>query len=222
MSLRWSYQATFPLNPRHALICLLILTTPLAVAETTKTVVSKKASPTPPKQKSGNDGNRKITPTAQEIYRLPTTTESVTSEKIDNTINAMTAEDTIKYLPSIQVRKRYIGDTNAPVGWRTSAPLPVLAAWSMPMVFCCLHCLVTITATPVHHAGIWCHPRKLSGWCDVGPFAAAIRVIQWRSHWYKNQNAGKIWGRGDIKSTWQDYGFYARKILTTARNILLM
>jgi TonB-dependent Receptor Plug Domain. len=32
----------------------------------------------------------------------------------------MTAEDTIKYLPSIQVRKRYIGDTNAPVGWRTS------------------------------------------------------------------------------------------------------
>jgi len=59
-------------------------------------------------------------PRAKEEYRLPTTTESVSSEIIDHTINAMTSEDTIKYLPSIQVRQRYIGDTNAPVGWRTS------------------------------------------------------------------------------------------------------
>ncbi len=32
----------------------------------------------------------------------------------------MATEDAIKYMPSIQVRSRYIGDTNAPVGMRTS------------------------------------------------------------------------------------------------------
>ena len=59
-------------------------------------------------------------PRAKEEYRLPTTTESVDSKIIEHNINAMTSADAIKYMPSIQVRQRYIGDTNAPVGWRTS------------------------------------------------------------------------------------------------------
>ena len=63
---------------------------------------------------------KKVVLNAKETYKLPTTTESITSDHIENTINAMTAEDVIKYMPSIQVRRRYIGDTNAPVGWRTS------------------------------------------------------------------------------------------------------
>ena len=58
--------------------------------------------------------------TEMERYRLPQTTESITRERIDNTINLATPEDAIKYMPSIQVRSRYIGDTNAPVGMRTS------------------------------------------------------------------------------------------------------
>ena len=66
----------------------------------------------------------KVTPLARqtdkERYRLPQTTESITREKIDTTVNMMQAEDAIKYLPSVQVRNRYIGDTNAPVGTRTS------------------------------------------------------------------------------------------------------
>jgi len=60
------------------------------------------------------------TQTEKERYRLPQTTESITRERIDNTINLANPEDAIKYMPSIQVRKRYIGDTNAPVGMRTS------------------------------------------------------------------------------------------------------
>ncbi|MBN9133961.1 MAG: TonB-dependent receptor [Nitrosospira multiformis] len=60
------------------------------------------------------------TQTEKERYRLPQTTESVTRERIDNTIHLANPEDAIKYMPSIQVRKRYIGDTNAPVGMRTS------------------------------------------------------------------------------------------------------
>lgn len=58
--------------------------------------------------------------TEKERYRLPQTTESITRERMDSAINLMVTEDAIKYMPSIQVRSRYIGDTNAPVGMRTS------------------------------------------------------------------------------------------------------
>jgi iron complex outermembrane receptor protein len=56
----------------------------------------------------------------KDRYRLPQTTESITRERMNETINMTGAEDAIKYMPSIQVRQRYIGDTNAPVGTRTS------------------------------------------------------------------------------------------------------
>ncbi|MEP7073963.1 MAG: TonB-dependent receptor plug domain-containing protein, partial [Nitrosospira sp.] len=60
------------------------------------------------------------TQTEKERYKLPQTSESITRERMDNAINLMVTEDAIKYMPSIQVRSRYIGDTNAPVGMRTS------------------------------------------------------------------------------------------------------
>ncbi|MCV2370526.1 TonB-dependent receptor [Roseateles oligotrophus] len=43
---------------------------------------------------------------------IPTTTESVSAEEIARTINATDAQDALKYLPSLLVRKRYIGDYN--------------------------------------------------------------------------------------------------------------
>lgn len=43
---------------------------------------------------------------------IPTTIEGVTTEQIKNSINATDAEDALKYLPSLNVRKRYIGDFN--------------------------------------------------------------------------------------------------------------
>jgi iron complex outermembrane recepter protein len=44
--------------------------------------------------------------------QIPTTIEGVTAEQINTTINATDAEDALKYLPSLNVRKRYIGDFN--------------------------------------------------------------------------------------------------------------
>ncbi|HWP11013.1 MAG TPA: TonB-dependent receptor [Ramlibacter sp.] len=44
--------------------------------------------------------------------QIPTTTEGVTREQIEQTINATDSEDAIKYFPSLLVRKRYIGDYN--------------------------------------------------------------------------------------------------------------
>jgi iron complex outermembrane receptor protein len=44
--------------------------------------------------------------------QIPTTIEGVTREEIERTVNATDAEDALKYLPSLLVRKRYIGDYN--------------------------------------------------------------------------------------------------------------
>lgn len=54
---------------------------------------------------------------------LPATSEGVSSNQIQEGINVINTEDAIKYLPSVQVRKRYIGDTNSPVSTRTSGTL---------------------------------------------------------------------------------------------------
>jgi iron complex outermembrane receptor protein len=44
--------------------------------------------------------------------QIPTTIEGITKAEIERTINATDAEDALKYLPSLLVRKRYIGDYN--------------------------------------------------------------------------------------------------------------
>ena len=42
--------------------------------------------------------------------QIPTTTEGVTREFIERSVNATDSEDALKYFPSLLVRKRYIGD----------------------------------------------------------------------------------------------------------------
>jgi iron complex outermembrane receptor protein len=44
--------------------------------------------------------------------QIPTTIEGVSGAQIEQTINATDSEDALKYLPSLLVRKRYIGDYN--------------------------------------------------------------------------------------------------------------
>jgi len=44
--------------------------------------------------------------------QIPTTIEGVTRAQIEEQVNASDAEDALKYLPSLLVRKRYIGDYN--------------------------------------------------------------------------------------------------------------
>lgn len=55
-----------------------------------------------------------------EINNLPTTAESVTVDQIEKTINVITPEDTLKYLPNVLIRQRHIGDTQSPITTRTS------------------------------------------------------------------------------------------------------
>jgi iron complex outermembrane receptor protein len=42
--------------------------------------------------------------------QIPTTIEGITGEQVDDRINATDSEDALKYFPSLNVRKRYIGD----------------------------------------------------------------------------------------------------------------
>ena len=44
--------------------------------------------------------------------QIPTTIEGISGRQIEDTINASDSEDALKYLPSLLVRKRYIGDYN--------------------------------------------------------------------------------------------------------------
>jgi iron complex outermembrane receptor protein len=56
----------------------------------------------------------------QSIENAPSGSASTDADRIARTTNAMNVEDTIKYLPSLIVRKRHIGDTQAPLATRTS------------------------------------------------------------------------------------------------------
>ncbi|MEO5493053.1 MAG: TonB-dependent receptor [Sphingomonas sp.] len=56
----------------------------------------------------------------QTIENPPNARASIDADTIARTTNAMNVEDTVKYLPSLIVRKRHIGDTQAPLATRTS------------------------------------------------------------------------------------------------------
>ncbi len=63
------------------------------------------------------------------IEQAPNTRASVTAGQIQTTINALNVEDALKYLPSLVIRKRHIGDTQSPLATRTSA-VNMPSAWS--------------------------------------------------------------------------------------------
>jgi iron complex outermembrane receptor protein len=79
-----------------------------------------------PDEDEDQDGTRKpvIVVTGQRdrptIENAPGTSATIDAERIDATTNAVNVEDTLKYLPSLVVRKRHIGDTQAPIATRTS------------------------------------------------------------------------------------------------------
>lgn len=55
-----------------------------------------------------------------DIANAPNSRASVTADTIQTRVNAVSVEDTLKYLPSLIVRKRHVGDNFAPIATRTS------------------------------------------------------------------------------------------------------
>lgn len=62
-------------------------------------------------------------PIDSRIINHPAAVETYTKQQIQDTINATTSQQTLKYLPSFQVRERYIGDRNGPIATRTTGTL---------------------------------------------------------------------------------------------------
>jgi len=60
---------------------------------------------------------------------VPSTTETFSKQQIEDSVNAMTSAEVLKYLPSVAVRERYIGDRNGILSTRTTGT--VAAAQSM-------------------------------------------------------------------------------------------
>ncbi|WP_051948696.1 TonB-dependent receptor [Methylosinus sp. PW1] len=54
---------------------------------------------------------------------IPAVVESVTRADIDRTVNVMTTAETMKYLPSVLVRERFIGDRNGILQTRVNTPI---------------------------------------------------------------------------------------------------
>lgn len=72
----------------------------------------------------GEEGPSDIVVTAakqeQTIVNAPNTSAVIDAETIRTRVNAVSVEDTIKYLPGLIVRKRHVGDNFAPIATRTS------------------------------------------------------------------------------------------------------
>ncbi|HET7576729.1 MAG TPA: TonB-dependent receptor [Sphingomicrobium sp.] len=61
-----------------------------------------------------------ITGTREAAEMTPNSKESVDAARLRTTTNLRNTEDSLRYLPSLFVRKRHIGDTQAPLATRTS------------------------------------------------------------------------------------------------------
>ena len=57
--------------------------------------------------------------TLKEKYQLPQISESVTAERLRETVNVVDTEDALKYFPSLFLRKRNYGDNQAVLATRT-------------------------------------------------------------------------------------------------------
>ncbi len=62
-----------------------------------------------------------VTGNQQAVQQQPATTETRSAEEISATTSVTNAEDALRYFPNIVVRKRHIGDTQAPIPTRPQA-----------------------------------------------------------------------------------------------------
>ncbi|MEO5937854.1 MAG: TonB-dependent receptor [Sphingomonas sp.] len=97
-----------------------LLRASLAMLASTPTLPAWAADGPPPTDVVSDDILVTAQRQKQTIENAPNTSASTDADTIARTTNAMNVEDTIKYLPSLIVRKRHIGDTQAPLATRTS------------------------------------------------------------------------------------------------------
>jgi iron complex outermembrane receptor protein len=91
-----------------------------AAARRKKPVPAASVNP-PASQGDGSVVNASLgTPPIKEKYQLPQTSASITAQEIQQKINIVDTEDAVKYMPSLFLRKRNYGDTQAVLATRTT------------------------------------------------------------------------------------------------------
>jgi iron complex outermembrane receptor protein len=78
------------------------------------------ASVVPARLLAAGEDEPPIVVTGARTAPAPSTEEGVDAARLRATTNVVNVEDSLRYLPSLFVRKRHIGDTQAPVATRTS------------------------------------------------------------------------------------------------------
>lgn len=87
------------------------------------------------------------------ISKHPATVETFDKKQIEENINVATPAQTLKYLPSIQVRERFIGDRNGIMLRVRLVLYPVHKACFTQMVYYSL--TYSVTRSHSHHVGAW-------------------------------------------------------------------
>ena len=93
---------------------------------------------------SADDGVQKLSPlvvneapSIADKYQLPQVTESISATRLEETVNAVDTEDAVKYFPSVFLRKRNYGDTQAVMATRiwgvSSSARSLIFADGMPL-----------------------------------------------------------------------------------------
>lgn len=98
---------------------LALLTAAPALAAPVAPASIPDASPDAPDGKTPTS-RETVTITGAVLSDAPASVATVTGEEIAVTTHVMNAEDALRYLPNILVRKRHVGDTQAPITTRTS------------------------------------------------------------------------------------------------------
>jgi iron complex outermembrane receptor protein len=82
------------------------------------------ATPTPGPALADRYAEPKPAPFSRGVpANIPAVVETRTRQEIEKTTNVLTSAEVFKYLPSVMIRERYIGDNNAIVTLRTNGPI---------------------------------------------------------------------------------------------------
>ena len=144
-----------------------------------------------------------------QIDPLPQTIETLQADEIARTVNAVTAEDALKYLPDVLIRQRHVGDTQDPITTRTSG----VGSSARSLVYAdgvLLSALIGNNNSTASPRWGMVAPDEIQK-VDVlyGPFAAAFpgnsigEVVQ-----ITTRMPTKLEGSATVEGAWQDFSKY--------------
>ena len=189
------------MTPRHARAMAFVLITTTAF-----TAVAARAQ----EGLASDKATEVVVKTHRASPNVPTTTEGVTAEALGKSVNVVTPEDTLRYVPNVLIRQRHFGDTQSPITTRTSG----VGGSARSLIFVdgiLVSALIGNNNTPASPKWGLITPDAIAR-VDVlyGPFSAAYSgnsmgsVIE-----FQTRMPTKLEGSLDVQGAAQDFKKYA-------------